>query len=269
VHIPIKKVLRFILSHLPGRAYRQMQRDRKAYRHFSSADERRVDFYSQFINPGDLVFDVGANLGNRSKVFLKLGARVVGFEPQQKCIRFLKQVMRDEKRFTLLEYALGSAEGEAEMLVSDAHTISTLSSEWVGETTASGRFSEYRWKKRQAVQVVTLDRMIEELGVPAFIKIDVEGYEFEVLSGLSTAVKNVSIEFVPELIRNTHRCLDHLMGIESDLSFQVSLGESMIFDLDDWVDHHELVTVLERYSGDVFGDIYIRFNRATQRRVTA
>jgi FkbM family methyltransferase len=253
--------LKFLLLHSPGREYRQTRRDKKAYYHFSSQDEHRRDFYSQFINPGDLVFDVGANLGNRSKVFLKLGANVVGVEPQRKCISFLEEVMSDEERFTLVECALGSAEGEAEMLISNAHMISTLSNEWVDGTTASGRFSEYRWKKRQTVRIATLDRMIEEFGIPVFIKIDVEGYEFEVLSGLSHAIRNISIEFVPELIQNTHKCLEHILRISDDVVFQISLGESMTFELDDWVRHDEIVRVLAQYSGNIFGDIYISSNR--------
>jgi hypothetical protein len=39
------------------------------------------DFYRRFIRPGDLVFDVGANVGKRSAVFLDLGATVVAIEP--------------------------------------------------------------------------------------------------------------------------------------------------------------------------------------------
>ncbi len=40
------------------------------------------EFYSQFIRPGDLVFDIGANRGDRTEVFVQMGARVVAAEPQ-------------------------------------------------------------------------------------------------------------------------------------------------------------------------------------------
>lgn len=49
---------------LPGRA----RRDR--------------DFYRQFVQPGALVFDVGAHVGNRLRVLRQLGARVVAVKPQ-------------------------------------------------------------------------------------------------------------------------------------------------------------------------------------------
>lgn len=65
----------------------------RALRAWGPDDAARLEFYSQFIHPGDLVFDVGANVGNRTKIFLRLGARVVAFEPQASCARVLQRAL--------------------------------------------------------------------------------------------------------------------------------------------------------------------------------
>ena len=71
-----------------------MQKDQKSW---TKDDQKKLKFYSQFIKKGDLVFDVGANLGNRTKIFLKLGARVVAIEPQPFCMSRLKSFYQKNK----------------------------------------------------------------------------------------------------------------------------------------------------------------------------
>src|SRR5690349_7677956 len=49
----------------------------------------RSNFYAQLIRPGNLVFDVGANYGEYSQMFMRLGARVIAMEPNPSCARIL------------------------------------------------------------------------------------------------------------------------------------------------------------------------------------
>ena len=50
-------------------------------------NKRRLKrFYAQFIQPGDLCFDLGAHLGNRANAWLALGAKIVAVEPQPSCV---------------------------------------------------------------------------------------------------------------------------------------------------------------------------------------
>ena len=56
----------------------------------------RVNFYKKFINPNDLVFDVGANVGNRVGAFLKCHAKVVAVEPQPYCVKILREKFDDK-----------------------------------------------------------------------------------------------------------------------------------------------------------------------------
>lgn len=236
-------------------------RARKQLAQWTTHDQEMMNFYKGLLSPGDVCFDVGANIGNRVKIFLKLGARVVAVEPQQGCSKVLKAVFGHDTQFTLVEKALGAAEGDAEIMISDADTISSLSKEWVEAVAKSGRFSNQRWERRQRVALTTLDRLIAEYGAPAFIKIDVEGFEYEVVRGLSRPVKALSLEFTPEVIESTFKCFEHLERL-GDIRLNYSIGESMRFALDEWVGRREIVEILSAFKNDydVWGDVYVRFS---------
>ena len=238
------------------RKWRRMKRE---FWKWSREDQKRFDFYRQFVATGDLVVDVGANLGNRAQVFSKLGAVVVAVEPQTACADFLQSVFRNTDNFHLVRKALGASAGQTEMLISHAHTISSLSPDWVSAVTESGRFADYEWNRRETVLIDTLDNLIAQYGCPAFVKIDVEGFEDQVVSGLSTPVRALSMEFIPEFMESTLKCIEHLDRI-GDYQFQISLGESMEFALPNWVTAEQIGRALSEVPSDAFGDLYARFN---------
>lgn len=236
----------------------RLRRAARSFWNWSLEDQRRFEFYRQFLSPGSLVIDVGANLGNRTKIFWKLGASVVAVEPQPVCAEFLRSVFAHKPRFTLVEAALGAEPGRAEMMISSALTISSLSPEWVKAVRDSGRFRDTEWDRTATVAVETLDGVIARCGPPAFIKIDVEGFEDQVLAGLSQRVSALSIEFTPEFEQGTRRCIEYLTRL-GEVRFQFSRGESMQFSLDEWVDQTALLRFLADVPADTFGDIYARF----------
>src|SRR6478735_2655 len=171
----------------------------------------RQRFYGAFVGAGDLVFDVGAHVGNRTAVFLELGARVVAVEPQEQCVAELRRSFARNERLTIVPHALAASEGTQRLFVSDASMLSSLSPEWIEGMQASGRFAEFSWDAGPAVETITLDTLIAEHGLPRFCKIDVEGYEEQVLAGLSTAVPMLSLEFQPERLEAAQGCVDRLL----------------------------------------------------------
>jgi len=229
-----------------------------------------LEFYSQFVSRGALCFDIGANTGNRAKIFLKLQAAVIAVEPQYECIALLRTVFGSNPNLTIVHKALGESEGEAEMMVSNANTVSSLSREWIESVKDSGRFSdEYSWDKKQIVPLTTLDRLIEQYGTPSFVKIDVEGFEYQVIKGLSQPVTTLSLEFTPEFIESTFTCIEHLQRL-GDIRLNYVLDESMHLALDKWVAPHEIVRILSHFRGDntLFGDVYVNFPDYSEASLT-
>lgn len=218
---------------------------------------KRLRFYGELIMPGDLVFDVGANVGERSEVFLALGASVVAVEPQTECTERLRARWADHPHFTLVEGACAEAVGEGELFVSDVSTLSTMSRDWIEAVSQNGVFSEYRWEERRTVTTTTLDVLTAEYGVPRFVKIDVEGFEHVVLAGLSQPVGCASVEWQRMSLDATARCIDHLAQIGM-AEFNVSLGESMAWELPRWVDAATALDVLRARDKLEWGDLYAR-----------
>ncbi|HET6991916.1 MAG TPA: FkbM family methyltransferase, partial [Bacteroidia bacterium] len=158
---------------------------------------------------GMLVFDVGANLGNYTQLFLDKKTKVIAVEPQTYCNDFLHLRFGKNKNVTLLKCGLGSTEEEKELLVSSAHTLSSFNSDWVKGVNVTERFkaSNVNWEKKETIPMKTLEGLIREYGVPDYLKIDVEGYETEVLKGLRQKIAMVSYEFtIPELSDDAILC---------------------------------------------------------------
>jgi FkbM family methyltransferase len=218
-------------------------------------------FYRQFLRPGSLCFDVGANVGNRTSVFLSIGAKVVAVEPQLELAAGLRRMFGSSDKVVIVESALGKEPGSTEMLVSSMDTLSSLSKNWVQRVKNSGRFGEAEWKKTVRVELTTLDSLISRHGLPEFCKIDVEGYELEVLAGLSKAIPSLSFEFTPEVIETAVGCITRLSEI-GDYEFNFSIGESLDFLLADWILPDGMVEHLKRLPDkSVFGDVYARLRK--------
>jgi FkbM family methyltransferase len=218
---------------------------------------QRLKFYEQFIRKGDLCFDVGANIGNRTEIFLKLGAHVVAVEPQDECAEMLK--LRFNNKIQLIQGALGDKEGEEIIFISETSEVSSLSKDWI-DTVSQSRFSNVQWDRQKKVSVTTLDNMIKQYGKPKFCKIDVEGYEENVLFGLSSAIPFVSFEYtIPERLNNVAGCLARLSTF-GQCSCNFTIGENMKLEYSNWVTSEELLRKLKEISSQAaFGDVYVKF----------
>lgn len=214
-------------------------------------------FYAQFMRPGDLVFDVGANLGARARIFLELGARVVCVEPQAACLRRLHALFDGNERVTIVETALGACPGEAVLHVSEQNPgITTMTDKWMQQ---GSRFAGETWNKTESVPVTTLDALIKTHGQPVFCKIDVEGFELQVLKGLSRRIGAVSIEYSREFHDDAVQCMRRLAEL-GPVTFNFSQGDAMQLAWSSWTSAAELCDRLKGVVGEfLWGDIYARF----------
>lgn len=213
--------------------------------------------YGRFVKPGDLAFDIGAHVGDRISSFRRLGARVVALEPQAGPARVLRLIHGRDPHVTLVAAAAGDAEGTVTFHLNTRNpTVSTVSSAFVKAAEGAGGWEGQAWDEAVTVPCTTLDRLIAEHGRPAFIKVDVEGFEDRVLAGLSDPVPALSFEFTTIARDVAQACLDRLTAL-GPYRFDVALGESQTLTFGRLVDRATMAAHLhalphEANSGDVY-----------------
>ncbi|WP_376690668.1 FkbM family methyltransferase [Wenzhouxiangella sp. EGI_FJ10409] len=191
--------------------------------------------YRPFVEPGGVVFDIGAHLGDRTRAFRRLGARVVALEPQPAPMRWLRRFHGSDNGVVLLDQAAGAQAGHARLALSESHpAVASLSAGWRARVTREHQgFAAVRWEHTIEVAVTTLDALIDEHGRPDFCKIDVEGHEAEVLAGLSAALPALSIEFVGSALDHAQACLDRLAALGT-YRYNAIAGEERRFLWSQW-----------------------------------
>jgi len=229
---------------------------RKRFTHSQS-----IKLLKPWIKKGDLVFDIGANVGDMTALYLELGARVISAEPQEDCLRVLEKRFGQNSRVTIVHKAVADDEGEREIMLSDIRSpLSSMSPQWITAVKSSGRFPYYEWSQPIPVPVTTLDALIAKYGEPDFCKIDVEGFERAVLRGLSRPLGRLSFEFHVEFLSEANACLDLLIAL-GEYSFNYTIDNQPFFELPSFVDQAEISRRLRSLPfTSLQGDVYARLS---------
>lgn len=220
-------------------------------------------FYAQFVSKGDLCFDVGAHVGNRAWVWSGLGARVVAIEPQPDFVAFLRWLFRNRPEVDVVEAAVAARAGRLTLRISRRHpTVTTASKQFLASVAGAASFQGVRWQDSCEVEAITLDALISRYGLPAFVKIDVEGFEAEALEGLSRPLPALSFEYLAETTEVALACIDRLEAL-GRYRYNVARGESMTFIAEPWLDAQGVRRWLAAQGpGSGSGDVYARLVKA-------
>ena len=200
-----------------------------------------------------VAFDVGAHIGNHTIYFAKvLGWTVFAFEPNPDA--FEKLVANVERngladKVTCFQVALADVPGAVRMArtePSDAGTVAVVTGD-----APPGSHVE--------VEAATLDSYLHlaEAG-PTLLKIDVEGYEAEVLRGLSHPIPALSFEYLPAATDVARRAAALLAAL-GPYRFNPTIGERRRFVWEQWRPVGALDAWLAaRRADEPSGDVYAR-----------
>jgi FkbM family methyltransferase len=230
------------------------------YHGIAGRHRRLRKLYGDFVARGDLVFDIGAHAGNRARAFAALGCRVVALEPQPDFARVLRALFRQNGDVTVVEAAVSNRAGRATLALSErTPTVTTLAHDWREARAREEGFRGVHWNRRIEVETTTLDQLIARFGTPAFVKIDCEGSEPAILSGLTQPVPALSFEFLPWTPADAEACVARLKQL-GPYAFNWSKGETSELASAHWLSDREVLAALrtpeaQRRAGDVYAKL--------------
>jgi FkbM family methyltransferase len=212
------------------------------------------DFFSQFFSRGDLVFDIGANIGKWTKDALLAGAgRVIAVEMQAPYAAIIRKKYEDDPRVEVVCKAVSDNAGSLPSYECQWETVASLNQDW-----QNYRFKGLEWHPAAVVETVTLDDLIAEFGLPACIKLDIEGWEKHAFGALSHPVSSFIFEFVCEFVDDTAACMDKIEKL-GEYEFSFNNGDGPQFAVP-WMSREDCECALQAGFGNPlsWGSIYAR-----------
>jgi FkbM family methyltransferase len=231
---------------------------RIAGKHWILAREKQLDFYRRLLTelrPGDLIFDIGANEGFKTDLFLRLGARVVAIEPDETNQSILRERFARfrlvRRPVVIVDKAVSDNSATETMWIDGpGSAVNTLSQKWATTLNANKArhahgHSGLDFARHKTVETTTVERLMSVHGVPIYIKIDVEGYELNVIRGLQRPVPYLSFEVnLPEFRSEGLQCVEILGRLAAAGKFNYAVECEQGLALGRWLGADEFLHVL-------------------------
>tara|TARA_B100000767_G_C19731901_1_gene522096 strand:+ start:297 stop:1061 length:765 start_codon:yes stop_codon:yes gene_type:complete len=148
-------------------------------------------FYEKLLDKDYLVFDLGANHGEKIEVFQRYVKDIVCYEPNKElCDKIIKR-FRNNKSIIVNQNIVSNSKGMIDFTYVEGNdAYSTIFPHYLSN------FSELDKNKfiKKKIKSTTLNSEIKKYGIPNYIKIDCEGAEYLILKDLKYPIKLISFE---------------------------------------------------------------------------
>jgi FkbM family methyltransferase len=222
-----------IRHHFTGEPVRLHSFRHKGYWFYGRERERTsMRAFSKLVRPGDTVLEVGGHIGYVTAYFAYLvgsAGHVFVFEPGPNNLPYLRRNVGTHAQVSIIEAGVGSASGHAAFFTED---LTGQNNSFVKD------FEHLRINREVAgvetnvtavqVEVVTLDAFASERKIaPSFVKIDVEGFELEVLKGAKRLLADARPTLMVE-VQAEHEALSKLAEELGYLILDETLSETKL-----------------------------------------
>lgn len=248
----------FLWKSITGSNWYFKLRDPKGFARF----KKELDFYKGLLErrpeKNNLIFDIGANMGRKSFFFSKLSKNVFAFEPGDRLYNYLIRRFKNSN-VEIVNSALGSSISVAQYYqLEDNQAYNSLSEKHLKTTVYKNGISTNAITGKK-VDIITLEKCIEDYGSPKYIKIDVEGYEEEVIKGLKRIIPIISFEAnLPDFKEETTRIINYLDELSS-FEYRYNYTKDLSFILPEFISGEEMQKIIANYQG-TYMEIYVVLN---------
>jgi FkbM family methyltransferase len=157
-----------------------------------------------------MYFDIGSNIGDWSLANINQCDKIISIEASPITFKKLVNHCKHDK-IILLNYAVCNNNGnDIVFYQAESDVLSTINKDWL--TMDGSRFCNHPYTEI-ICKTISIDKLIEQYGVPDLIKIDVEGGEYECISSLTQKVELICFEWASELNMISYKCIDYLFSL--------------------------------------------------------
>lgn len=162
---------------------------RTALKHLLSAKYRYLHHFD--IKKGDVVIDLGANVGEVSEYFLSKGAHVYAYEPNPYAFDVLTQRLSANDNIKIFQKAVSDAKGKSHLYLHQEHAASEVT---YAQGSSLEQDKENVCQDSIEVEVEDIKEILKAFDHIALLKIDIEGGEYRIIDDI---LENISkIDFV-------------------------------------------------------------------------
>ena len=182
---------------------------KKIFAFFSEHHHRSISNYSKNLD-FDIMIDIGAHEGEFLSSFLKIKKikKYYCFEPQIKIFKRLKKKYKDNNKIKFFNFPLGDKPKKKKLFLSKLTSTATLSS--FNKVSLYLKFKNFILNNQNQQSVIvkqkTFDQIFKKTNIKkSFLKIDVEGYELNVLKGSKKKIKEVKYILIEDQYFNQYK----------------------------------------------------------------